>query len=216
MGISFPKLTGAVTKFVKKEEKKLVNELKEEGKEIAAGANKVKDAFVNAGGAAIGLAEMVGLKYPVKKYSAKVSDQLTRGSRLEAGDMEKLKAQGFKGVVNLNKENDNDAGPAAKNGLNALHIPILDNTPPTMGQMKQFLDFTQSPANQPVYVHCEAGKGRTGVATASYRMAVQGWTPEAAIAEAKSMGMAMPSQIAFLEKFGKELKAGHVAGYPLK
>lgn len=42
--------------------------------------------------------------------------------------------------------------------------------------MKKFLDFANDPAHQPTYVHCEAGKGRTGCAVACYRMAIQGWT----------------------------------------
>ena len=49
--------------------------------------------------------------------------------------------------------------------------------------MKDFLDFATNPKNSPCYVHCEAGKGRTGVASACYRMAVEGWPPEKAIAE---------------------------------
>jgi protein-tyrosine phosphatase len=143
-----------------------------------------------------------------------VSPTLTRGSRLDASQMDSLAKQGFKGVVNLCAENDNDTAPAAKSGLNSLHVPIIDNTTPTEGQMKQFLDFATNPANQPAYVHCEAGKGRTGVATAAYRMAVQGWPPDQAIAEAKKFGLALPNQIEFLQKFGTDLAAGKIAGYP--
>jgi hypothetical protein len=38
---------------------------------------------------------------------------------------------------------------------------------------------------------------------ACYRMAAEGWSAEQAIAEAKQFGMAMPNQIAFLERFGQ-------------
>ena len=81
--------------------------------------------------------------------------------------------------------------------------------------MKQFLDFATNPKNEPCYVHCEAGVGRTGVAVACYRMAVQGWPPDQAIAEGRKYGLQLPGQIHFVEQFGAQLKSGKIAGYPL-
>ena len=46
-------------------------------------------------------------------------------------------------------------------------------------------------------------------------MAVEGWPPEKAIAEAKKFGCALPDQVEFLQKFGSDLAAGKIAGYPL-
>jgi protein tyrosine phosphatase (PTP) superfamily phosphohydrolase (DUF442 family) len=182
------------------------------GEALGSVAKEVGDAFVDAGAASIGFAEMFGLKYPVKAYNFKVSPELTRGARLDADGIAALKAQGFKGIVNLCAENDGDSAPAAKAGLASLHLNIIDNTPPTNEQMKQFLDFAT--ANQPTYVHCEAGQGRTGCATACYRMAVEGWPADKAIAEAKQFGLKLPDQIEFLEQFGQDLAAGKIAGYP--
>lgn len=173
----------------------------EDGAEKLAG--KVKDGAMNLGGEAIGLAEMVGLKYPVKPYEAQVSGQLYRGSRVEDdAHMQALKAQGIKGIVNLCAENDMDTARANRCGLQPLHIPIIDNTAPTMGQVGKFLDFVGSSA--PVYVHCEAGQGRTGTMVACYRIAVQGWTAEAAVSEAQGMGMKMPCQMDFIRHFAAQ------------
>ncbi len=47
------------------------------------------------------------------------------------------------------------------------------------------LRILNDPANQPILVHCTHGADRTGLMMASYRMIVQGWTKEAAIAEMK-------------------------------
>ena len=172
----------------------------------------LKDMFSDLGAETVGLAELAGLRYPVTNYQSKVSDTLTRGSRIDTEQgYANLKAQGFEGIVDLTLE---DAQLAPKAGLNTLNVKILDNSAPTEAQMKQFLDFATNPTNQPTYVHCEAGKGRTGVATAAYRMAVQGWPPDQAIAEAKKFGLALPSQIEFLQKFGTDLAAGKIAGYP--
>ncbi len=175
--------------------------------QLEAGAGKVaqgvKNEAMNLGGEAIGLAEMVGLKYPVKPYEAQVSGQLYRGARVEDdAHMQALAKQGIKGIVNLCAENDMDTARATQCGLQPLHIPIIDNTAPKIGQVQQFLDFVGSKA--PVYVHCEAGQGRTGTMVACYRIAKQGWTAEAAVAEAQSFGMKMPCQMDFIRSFAAQ------------
>src|SRR5438128_2719741 len=82
--------------------------------------------------------------------------------------------------------------------------------------MIQFLDFANDPANQPTYVHCEAGKGRTGCAVASYRMGIQGWTDAQALEDAKKFGLQLESQITFLSKsFYPDLRLGKFPPYPI-
>jgi protein tyrosine/serine phosphatase len=105
---------------------------------------------------------------------------------------------------------------AAKNGFKLLNIPIVDNTAPTTAQMTQFLNYATDPQNQPVYVHCEAGKGRTGVAVACYRMAVEGWTADQAIADGAKYGLGLESQVSFIRDFGNKLDAGQIPGYPVQ
>jgi len=214
-------LTAGLKKFgddVKKEVKDLGKEIKKNGWSPKGVGKDVKDLghdLANIGSESIGVAELVGLRYPVSSYESKVTDQLTRGSRIDdAAAYGKLKDQGFKGIVDLTLEGTNDAKYAKAAGLNALNVKILDNSAPTQAQMKQFLDFATDPKNQPTYVHCEAGKGRTGVAVACYRMAVNHFTPEQAIAEGKKLGLVLPNQIEFVQQFGKDLAAGKIAGYP--
>lgn len=185
------------------------------GPAIRAAGNELRDTFLDLGGSAVGFAGMFGFRYGVKDYLFRVSPGLARGSRLD-GDLAPLKADGFRAVVNLCAENDVDAAPAREAGMNHLRVPIFDNTAPTQAQMKGFLDFVTLPENQPAYVHCQAGKGRTGVAVACYRMAVEGWPLEKALAEAKDFGLAIPEQIDFLEGFARDLAAGAIAGYPRK
>lgn len=181
---------------------------------LAAGFNHVKDEFVDDAARAVGYSELIGLRYPVKHYQSQVSPALTRGSRLEtAADYDKLKAQGFKAVIDLTREGTADEKYAQAKGLNLLRVKILDNDHPSMAQMKTFLDFVSKPENQPAYVHCEAGKGRTGIAVACYRMAIQGWTLNQSLAEAKKFGLSLPNQIAFLKQFDAALSAGQIAGY---
>ena len=172
----------------------------------------LKDAAIDIGGGAVGLAEKAipFFKYSVKPYEAQVSEQLYRGSRVDPNGMANLKKQGITGIVNLCAENDMDSATAAQLGMNAKHIPLIDNTAPSMTDVQTFLSFVSGNGG-PVYVHCEAGQGRTGTMCASYRMAVQGWSADQAVAEAKKFGMKMPCQIHFLEAYGASLGLGPAA-----
>jgi|GEM_PF-3513440 hypothetical protein len=218
---SSPRVSAGLKKFgadVKADVKELGQDLTPKGWRAGGGKELIKDlknAVSTFGAESIGVAELAGLRYPVSSYEFKVSEGLTRGSRIDdPKGHEKLAQQGFKGIVDLTLEGTNDAKAGKAAGLNTLNVKILDNSAPTQQQVKAFLDFATNPKNSPCYVHCQAGKGRTGVAVAAYRMAVEGWPPEKAIAEANKFGCKLPDQIEFLQKFGADLAAGKIDGYP--
>jgi tyrosine-protein phosphatase SIW14 len=52
----------------------------------------------------------------------------------------------------------------------------------------QFLAIMDDPSNYPVLIHCKAGLHRTGVMVGVYRMEYDGWSPQAALQEAKANG----------------------------
>jgi hypothetical protein len=113
-----------------------------------------------------------------------------------------LYAGGCRATVNLCKEMvDGDDALIAQAGLTGKmetkHIKIVDNTPPEPDQVGEVMDFLHSCAGQ-VYVHCEAGIGRTGVMVACYRMS-KGWSLENALHEAKQFGCSVPDQLSFIE-----------------
>ena len=179
-----------------------------------ADARKIAASAEVAGAEAIGYAELAGLRYPVTAYHFKVSEGLTRGSRLDEAGLADLAKQGFKGVVNLCREYD-DSDKVRAAGMTPLHLSILDNSAPPEALMKEFLDFVSDPAHQQCYVHCEAGKGRTGVAVACYRMGIESWSIDDALADGKKFGLQLQNQIDFLRRFYRDLHSGRIAGYPL-
>jgi protein tyrosine phosphatase (PTP) superfamily phosphohydrolase (DUF442 family) len=166
---------------------------------------------------AIGYLELAGLRFPVRQYQSQVSPDMRRGSRIDGSGVLELKKQGYKAIISLTAEkNAEEHETASALGLHHYYIPIIDNTTPTKNQMKQFLDLVSDPRNQPVYVHCQAGKGRTGMAVAARRMAIDGWPVGKAVAEAHSFGLRLRSQTLFMREFGRALAKGEIPGYSLR
>ena len=71
--------------------------------------------------------------------------------------------------------------------------------------MIELLRLLADPKTGRVYLHCEAGKARTGVMAACYRMAVMGWSPAAALLEARNIGCFIPDQLDLIQDFGERL-----------
>ena len=114
----------------------------------------------------------------------RVNDRYYRGAQPERGDYGDLAALGVKTVVDLTEDGDaNEAGLVARAGMKFFRIPLTTHAQPSAQAVSQFLALVNDPANQPVYVHCQGGRHRTGVMTAVYRMSHDGWTADRAFAE---------------------------------
>jgi len=149
-----------------------------------------------------------------RPYEAIVNAEMSRGSQVDFRQLLGLRERGFRSVVNLRDENNVNAIPCRQLGLRYLRLAIPDGTPPTRAEMKVFLDFASDPKNQPVYVHCLAGIGRTSCAVACYRMAVDGFTADEAVSEATEYLCFNTEQIRFIRDFKRALDLGMVPGYP--
>jgi protein-tyrosine phosphatase len=162
-------------------------------------------------------------RYPVTPYTYPVSELVSRGQRPDARKLADLATrQRYRATINLCAEMGEGDGPAiAKAGLDGVlqtrHIPVTDMESPTVAQVTEILDLLSGPGGELTYVHCEAGRGRTGVMIACYRMAVTGWSAADALTEAVNFGCCIPGQQAFISEFGEMLRAGSLVGrYPVR
>jgi hypothetical protein len=99
-----------------------------------------------------------------------VSQGIAAGAQPSEAGYAWLKSQGYKTVIDV-QGNDNSAAVNAA-GLNYLHL-VYDGTPPSAAWVNNVVSAMNNPDNQPVYVHCQYGQHRTGVAVAIYREQVE-------------------------------------------
>lgn len=72
----------------------------------------------------------------------------------------------------------------------------------------QFLNHIEENRESPIFVHCVAGKTRTGAMMAIYRMAKDGWTADQAIQEMEKYGFRKrdyPNLVDFVYEYEKKL-----------
>ena len=116
-----------------------------------------------------------------------VSSSYYRGAQPKGGDYARLAALGVKTVIDLTKDGDAQEAKLVKAaGMSFHRIPMTTHEPPSKDKVAEFLKLVDDPANQPVYVHCQGGRHRTGVMTAVYRMTKDHWTADRAFAEMKT------------------------------
>jgi protein tyrosine/serine phosphatase len=116
----------------------------------------------------------------------RVNANYFRGAQPEGRDYADLAAIGIKTVIDLTQDGDpGEPSIVQREGMKFFRIPMTTHETPSAEKLSQFLTLVNDPANQPVYVHCQGGRHRTGVMTAVYRMTNDRWTPDRAFTEMK-------------------------------
>jgi protein tyrosine/serine phosphatase len=123
----------------------------------------------------------------VKNFGV-VSRQIRRGAQPTAEGFRNLERAGVKTVLNLRSDHD-DVPLLTGTHLKYLRIP-MHAWDPDQGQVAQLvlvmatLDrLRRNPQHSPVFVHCAAGRDRTGYTIAAYRMIFENWSADDAIEE---------------------------------
>ena len=112
-----------------------------------------------------------------------ISDTYYRGAQPIGHDYADLAALGIKTVIDLSDEQSGEEQAVEAVGMKFVRIPLVTTAGPPVVAVDKFLKLVNDPANQPVYVHCQGGRHRTGIMTAVYRMTHDHWTPDQAFAE---------------------------------
>ncbi len=146
--------------------------------------------------------------------AGKINDVLYRGAQPKEQGLAELKKLGISTIVDLRGEGPDkirwERGQAESLGMRFVHIPVSGWSPPTDEQVGQFLSLFRSNPPQKIFVHCRFGDDRTGVFVATYRMAMEKWTPEQAMDEMYFFGFSgfwHPSMKSFIKNFPVRLKS---------
>ena len=116
----------------------------------------------------------------------RINENYSRGALPKKNDYADLAALGVKAVVDLQSEGLADEPTMVESlGMRFYRIGLSSRSKPSSEDVARFLAIVNDPANQPVFVHCHVGRHRTGVMTAIYRLAIDGWTADRAYAEMK-------------------------------
>jgi atypical dual specificity phosphatase len=99
-------------------------------------------------------------------------------------ELDFARAQGIGAVVSLT-ERGLPKRTVSKHHLEHLHLPVVDYTPPSLEQIRTFVEFVDR-ADRAVLVHCRAGIGRTGTMVGAYLVS-RGATAKDAIQTVRRM-----------------------------
>jgi protein tyrosine phosphatase (PTP) superfamily phosphohydrolase (DUF442 family) len=133
----------------------------------------------------------------------RVSSGLYRGARPEKGGLDSLALLGVRTVVSLDAfHSQRQAVESHGFGYERIGLKVWH---PEDEDMRRFLEIATDARKQPVFVHCRRGADRTGVAVAVYRVCVQGWTKEAAVAEMTTGGFHFHSEWQHLVRYIRDM-----------
>jgi len=123
---------------------------------------------------------------PIREYS-EISPQLFIGGQHRKRGWPILQSWGITAVLNLrSKFDDKKAGIAPER---YLHLSTKDGTHPTLDRLREGVAFMKEEIDRggAVYVHCEAGVGRSATMIAAYLIDVGEMTPTQAWAKIRSI-----------------------------
>ncbi len=121
-----------------------------------------------------------------------VNDHIYRGAQPPSTSFVNLARLGVKTILDLRDEPGqirDEKRDVEAAGMRFVSIPMHGLSAPTEQQIATALDVLNDASAAPVFVHCRRGCDRTGTVIACYRISMEHWQNDKALAEARSLGM---------------------------
>jgi protein tyrosine phosphatase (PTP) superfamily phosphohydrolase (DUF442 family) len=142
-----------------------------------------------------------------------VTPLLYRGAQPTREGIESLQKMGIDVVVNLRGgRNDAEEATVTQRGMHYVAIPSRCQFPRDE-TFARFLAVVRENPGKKIFVHCQLGEDRTGMAVASYRMEEEGWNAGEAMKEMQAFGfssthyLTCPGLASYEERFPERLKS---------
>lgn len=128
------------------------------------------------------------IEAPGLPNAAQVTATVYRGAQPEPAGYAELKNMGVDIVVDFRDQPSQARDEKTRveaSGMKFVSIPWSAHYDPTRAQLLAFFGVLRDNPQKKVFVHCEAGADRTGTMIALYRVGLDRWTPDQAVAEMK-------------------------------
>jgi protein tyrosine/serine phosphatase len=138
----------------------------------------------------------------------RVSPLLYRGAQPTREGFLELRKLGVKSVISLRAFHADDIPIDADLAYERISFKAWH---PEDEDVVRFLKLVSDPARAPVFVHCQWGSDRTGMMIAIERVALEGWTKEAAIEEMTQGGFGFHPEWQNLVEYVRKLDVERLA-----
>lgn len=122
---------------------------------------------------------------------SQVTETIFRGGRPDQAGLEMVDQKQVKTVISIDDDVANinwEKGEVARLGMRFISSPMVVARPQTDAQINLILSKLQDPTLQPIFIHCQHGRDRTGLIIGLYRVLIQKWAPKDAYREMLANG----------------------------
>ena len=159
--------------------------------------------FYLVGAILLSLSSVAAQEDSIKNF-LRVNKEFCTGGQPSLQQLEKLKADGVKAIINLRQPSEyaaaEEEAKAKALGLRYFNIPVSP-TDPKDDQATEFLKISDDPENRPAFIHCRSA-ARVAAFWMIRRVLSDGWKIEDALKEADKIGLGdHPALSAFAHKY---------------